>query len=78
MVQQSDSVVKLTTVVQQLALGLWLLYDHVILAASLGFVQPNDTVKRRANICWLVAMVAGKFLLAVCGCVTCGVLCAHA
>jgi len=58
---ESDGVIKITTVVQQLALALWLLYDHVIWAGKLGLVKTDKmpTYARRANIFWLVAMLMG-------------------
>ncbi len=59
--EESDGVVKLTTVIQQLALALWLLYDHVIWAGKLGLVKTDrlPSYTRRANIFWLIAMVMG-------------------
>jgi len=59
--EEKDSVVKVTTVIQQLALAFWLLYDHVIWAGKLGLVKTErmPLYMRRANIFWLVAMLMG-------------------
>jgi hypothetical protein len=59
--EESDVVVKATSVVQQLALALWLLYDHVIWAGKLNVIKTDrlPIYSRRANIFWLVAMLMG-------------------
>jgi len=59
-VEETDAVVKVTTVVQHLGLAIWLIYDHIIWAGKLGLVQ-TDLVghNRKANIFWLISMVAG-------------------
>jgi len=62
---ENDLVLAATTVIQNIGLGLWLLYDHVIWANKIGFWKnPNidalvPIYQRRSNIFWLIAMVAG-------------------
>jgi len=59
-VEETDAVVKVTTVVQHLALAVWLIYDHIIWATKLGLMQ-SDVAKhnKKANISWLISMIAG-------------------
>lgn len=58
--KETDSVVKLTTVVQNICLAMWLYYDHIILGAKVGFLKMDVTNQsRRSNIFWLIAMVCG-------------------
>jgi len=58
--QESDFIVRSTTVIQNLGLAIWLYYDHIIWAAKIGLVQKDTTEHaRRANIFWLLAMVMG-------------------
>jgi len=59
--EENDVLVKITVVIQQLSLGLWLLYDHVIWAGKLNLIKSDrmPTYTRRANIFWLIAMLMG-------------------
>jgi len=60
--QETDSIVKFTTVIQNLCLAMWLYYDHIILAAKVGIVKMDVSVQtRRSNTVWLLAMIAGIF-----------------
>jgi len=58
--EESDLVVKTTSCVGDAALGIWLLFDHVLWAGKLG-IYTGDTTKqnRRAYQFWLLAMCMG-------------------
>lgn len=45
--------------IQQFSLGLWLLYDHAILSAKIGWTKSNENHNKKANIFWLIAMLMG-------------------
>jgi len=60
LLEEPDLVIKGTTVVQSVCLGLWLVYDHIIWAAKLNLTKVETTTyARRANIFWLIAMIMG-------------------
>jgi len=55
---ENDVVVKLTTVVQNVSLGLWLVYDHIVWATKLGLIKSNiEEHSRKSNIFWFISMV---------------------
>ncbi|PRP83577.1 hypothetical protein PROFUN_09126 [Planoprotostelium fungivorum] len=58
--QETDTVVSLTTVIQNLSLAIWLYYDHVIWAHKLGLIQRDlAPLSRKSNTFWLIAMLCG-------------------
>jgi len=58
--EENDALVKATTVVQQLSLALWLVYDHAIWAGKLGLVQTDVAAhSKKSNTFWLISMIMG-------------------
>jgi len=56
--EELDPVVKVTSVVQNFCLAVWLYYDHFIWAGKAGLLKGDLTViGRRSNAFWLVAML---------------------
>jgi len=55
---ENDVVVKITTVIQNVSLGLWLIYDHIIWATKLGLITTNvEAHSRKSNIFWFISMI---------------------
>jgi len=58
--EESDSVVQLTTVVQNASLAVWLFFDHIIWAAKVSLIKADIPAHaKKANIAWLIAMICG-------------------
>jgi len=58
--EEDDDIVRGTTVIQNLALAIWLYFDQFIWAAKIGLIQKDITTHTyRANVAWLIAMIAG-------------------
>jgi len=58
--EETDGVVRATTVVQQLSLAMWLLYDHLVWAGKVGVVNTDTAAHaRKSNSFWLLAMLMG-------------------
>jgi len=57
-VEESDVVVKSTTVIQNLCLAVWLIYDHIIWAGKLNLIQTDIKAHARtSNSFWMTSMI---------------------
>ena len=57
---EEDKVELITSVLQQLGLAIWLIYDNLMWAAKVGLIKNADTNTwlKRSNQAWLMAMLS--------------------
>ena len=57
---EEDKVELITSVLQQLGLAIWLIYDNLMWAAKVGLIKNADTNSwlKRSNQAWLMAMLS--------------------
>jgi len=57
--ENTDPVVQLTSVIGEVSLGLWLIFDNIVWAGKTGVTTADVTkISRKANQFWLLAMIS--------------------
>lgn len=58
--QEKDSFVRSISVLQNLCLSIWMVYDNVIWAGKTGLVKLDlNPISRKSNTFWLASMICG-------------------